>query len=165
MNRNVVSVPTTLGVVLSALLFALAFGPAEALVAQDPPDEATEPATRHIVVVVRQLRSDRGEILGGLFASEAGWLEENRTLAACRAPIHNGEARCAFDVPAGLRVAFAGMHDENSNRQLDRDAVGLPQEGYAFSNNVRGQFGPPSFDAAAFEPSADTLVLRARYGL
>jgi uncharacterized protein (DUF2141 family) len=58
------------------------------------------------------------------------------------------------------------MHDENGNRRLDRDPIGLPQEGYIFSNDVRGDdFGPPSFAAAAFEPLPRTRFVRARYGL
>lgn len=164
MNRDVISVPTTLGVVVSALLFALAFGPTDSLVAQDPPviDVAR---INHIVVVIQHLRNDRGEIVGGLYVSPALWLQENRAAADCHAPIHDGEARCEFDVPASPSVAFAGMHDENGNRRLDRDPIGLPQEGYIFSNDVRGDFGPPSFAAAAFEPLPRTRFVRARYGL
>ena len=164
MNRNVVSVPPTLGVVVSALLFALAFGPADSLVAQDPPVVRAE-RMNHIVVIIQQLRNDRGEIVGGLYVSADRWLEENRAAGDCHAPIRNGEARCEFDVPASPRVAFAGMHDENGNRRLDRDPIGLPQEGYIFSNDVRGDFGPPSFAAAAFEPLPRTRFVRARYGL
>ena len=163
MNRNVVSVPTTLGVVVSALLFALAFGPAESLVAQDPALDV--PAMNHIVVTIRNLRSDRGQVVGGLYASADGWLEESRTVANCHATIHNGEARCVFDVPVSLHLAFAGMHDEYGNEQMDRDAIGIPQEGYMFSNDVRGDLGPPSFAAASFEPLPQTRIVRARYGL
>ena len=165
MNRNVVSVPTTLGVVASALLFALAFGPAESLVAQDPAPVLDAPLMNHIVVVIRHLRNDRGEVLGGLYVSPLLWLQEDRAEADCHAPIRHGVARCIFDVAASSRVAFAGMHDENGNRRMDRDLIGLPQEGYMFSNDVRGDFGPPSFGAAAFEPLPRTRIVRARYGL
>jgi len=165
MNRNVVSVPTTLGVVASALLFALAFGPAESLVAQDPTEAIDAPRMSHVVVIIRRLRNDHGQVLGGLYVSSDVWLQENRAAADCHAPVHDGEARCVFDVPASLRVAFAGMHDENGNHRMDRDLVGLPQEGYMFSNNVRGDFGPPSFAAASFEPLPQPRIVRARYGL
>jgi uncharacterized protein (DUF2141 family) len=36
---------------------------------------------------------------------------------------------------------------------------GLPKEGYAFSNNVRPVFSPPSFKAAAFDYSVGDLWL------
>ena len=165
MQRNIVSVPTTLGVVVSALLFALAFGPAELLVAQDPSGVIDAPLMNHVVVVIRGLRNDQGQIVGGLYASSDVWLQENRAAANCRATIHHGEARCAFDLPASVHVAFAGMHDENGNQRMDRDVVGIPQEGYMFSNDVRGDFGPPSFAAASFEPLPETRFVRAHYGL
>jgi uncharacterized protein (DUF2141 family) len=45
-----------------------------------------------------------------------------------------------------------------------RHRFGLPKEGYAFSNNVRPVFSPPSFKAAAFDCGGGdqwpTLVMR-----
>ena len=60
---------------------------------------------------------------------------------------------------APLRVVIPGMppgrwavqviHDENDNVDFDRNFLGIPTEGYGFSNNPRGTFGPPDFDDAA----------------
>jgi uncharacterized protein (DUF2141 family) len=118
------------------------------------------------VVLVRGLRNDHGELVGGLYTSARVWLGANRAAADCHADIQSGEARCVFEgVPSG-RVAFAAMHDEDGDGQLDRDMLGLPQEGYAFSNDVREPFGPPSFEAAAFLPTeARPFVVHARYGI
>lgn len=126
----------------------------------------TDGATRHVVVVVRNLRSDGGELVGGLYTSARVWLGEDRAADDCHAAIHGGEARCEFDVPVTRRVAFAGMHDEDADGELDRDMLGLPQEGYAFSNDVREPFGPPSFDAASFSPpELRAFIVHARYGI
>jgi uncharacterized protein (DUF2141 family) len=123
-------------------------------------------ATRHVVVVVRNLRNDHGELVGGLYTSPRFWIGENRAAADCHAPIHDGEARCVFDVPVTRRVAFAAMHDEDADGELDRDLLGLPQEGYAFSNDVREPFGPPSFEAASFSPpEVRPFIVHARYGI
>jgi len=54
------------------------------------------------------------------------------------------------DLKPGL-YALAIHHDENTNKSMDTNFIGLPQEGYGFSNNARVFFGPPSFEAAAFE--------------
>lgn len=55
----------------------------------------------------------------------------------------------------GLRVghtyALAIYHDENENNKLDKNMFGLPLEKYAFSNNARGTFGPPSFKESSFK--------------
>jgi uncharacterized protein (DUF2141 family) len=52
-------------------------------------------------------------------------------------------------LPAG-DYAFAVYHDANNNDKLDRNAVGMPTEDYAFSNNALGKQGPPSFADARF---------------
>jgi uncharacterized protein (DUF2141 family) len=61
------------------------------------------------------------------------------------------------DIEPGT-YAFALYHDENSNNQLDQNWLNIPQEGFAFSNNSMGTFGPPSFNQAKFEVSSSTLV-------
>ena len=52
-------------------------------------------------------------------------------------------------IPAGT-YAFGVFHDENDNQQIDQNWLGIPTEGFAFSNNAMGSFGPPSFDQAKF---------------
>lgn len=52
------------------------------------------------------------------------------------------------NVPAGSWAALA-YHDENSNKKLDTNFVGMPKEGYGFSNGAKGTFGPPKFKDTA----------------
>jgi uncharacterized protein (DUF2141 family) len=54
------------------------------------------------------------------------------------------------DLPAGL-YAIASYHDENGNGKLDTSALGIPEEGYGFSNDARGLFSPPKFSEAIVE--------------
>ena len=49
------------------------------------------------------------------------------------------------------RYAVAAFHDADSNGELTLWPIGLPREAYGFSRNARGRFGPPAFDAAAFD--------------
>ncbi len=42
------------------------------------------------------------------------------------------------------------MHDENDNGKLDRNLVGMPTEGYGFSNNPR-VMRAATFEEASFE--------------
>jgi uncharacterized protein (DUF2141 family) len=52
------------------------------------------------------------------------------------------------NVPAGTWAVLA-YHDENGNKKLDTNFVGMPKEGYGFSNGAKATFGPPSFKDAA----------------
>lgn len=55
-------------------------------------------------------------------------------------------------------------HDENRNGELDKNAFGKPLEGYCFSNNVFGKFGPPPFRSTLISIAADkSIFLKIRY--
>lgn len=54
------------------------------------------------------------------------------------------------NVPGGMWAVLA-YHDENGNKKLDTNFVGIPNEGYGFSNGAKARFGPPSFKDAAIK--------------
>lgn len=116
---------------------------------------------------VRGLRNDRGAVMGALFDRPERWVRAGEEVAACRVSIRGREARCAMNVRPG-RYAFAFAHDEDGDGEFDRDFLGIPSEGYGFSNNVRPSLSLPSWQSAAFlvrpAPSGD-IVLTTRYGI
>ncbi len=65
-------------------------------------------------------------------------------------------------IAGGVYVA-AIYRDANDNGTLDYHPLGYPTEPYAFSNNAKGSFGPPSFDSASFThgdmPTTLSIVL------
>jgi uncharacterized protein (DUF2141 family) len=56
------------------------------------------------------------------------------------------------------------MHDENSNRRLDK-MVGIPREGFGFSRNPVVRFGPPRFENTVIElaPGVTRATVRLQY--
>jgi len=66
------------------------------------------------------------------------------------------------DVPPG-RFAVSIYHDENLNGRMDASELGMPKEGYGFSNNPK-VMGKPKFEQAAFDFSGnDTIEVRMIY--
>lgn len=61
------------------------------------------------------------------------------------------------NVPAG-RWAVMAYHDENGNEKLDRNQMGIPTEGYGFSNGATAKFGPPEFRETALTVGATPAV-------
>jgi uncharacterized protein (DUF2141 family) len=49
------------------------------------------------------------------------------------------------------KYSFKFIHDENMNNKLDTNWIGIPKEGFGFSNNPKMTFGPPSFEKTLFE--------------
>lgn len=100
---------------------------------------------------VQGLSAGTGQLLVAVFGAE-GWLRQ--PIAASRQDAsaqQRGALRILLkNVPEGT-VGVSVVHDLNGNGRLDMNAMGMPQEPTAFSNNAVGQFGPPRFEQAAFE--------------
>ncbi|MEM9234859.1 MAG: DUF2141 domain-containing protein [Pseudomonadota bacterium] len=56
------------------------------------------------------------------------------------------------------RYAIRAYHDVNGNGQLDTNVLGIPSEPFAFSNNAAANFGPATFEDAAFEVAAPATI-------
>jgi uncharacterized protein (DUF2141 family) len=120
-----------------------------------------------IVVEIEGLRSDRGEVRGALFHTGSGWTEEGREVATCAAEIRGHRATCVIDDVEAGTYAFAFLHDEDDDGALDRDWIGIPSEGFGFSNDAAPSLGPPSYESARFDHdgAVTTLHIHTRYGL
>ena len=59
------------------------------------------------------------------------------------------------NIPQG-DYAIALFHDRNSDGKCNRNLLGIPTEGYGFSNNVLPILRTPSFDKTKFK--VDTKV-------
>jgi uncharacterized protein (DUF2141 family) len=53
------------------------------------------------------------------------------------------------------KYAVSVLHDANKNKDLDKNKLGIPKEGFGFSNNVTGAMGPPSFKRALIDLTPD----------
>lgn len=59
-------------------------------------------------------------------------------------PVKSLHEELTFKLPANS-YAIDVYHDANSNKELDKNLVGIPKEKYGFSNNPKATFGPPNF--------------------
>lgn len=110
-------------------------------------------------------RNNKGHLLVSLFDQSAGFpAKTEKAVKRISLPIVNGHAGWVINgLPAG-KYAVAVLHDENDDQKMNTSFVGLPKEGYGFSNNVMGAMGPPSFDKAAFAVTEDlSVVINIRY--
>ena len=114
-----------------------------------------------IHVQVLNIRNSTGTVDCALFESPEGFPTEVLRSATnvMVIKVRKTQARCDFeDIPPG-RYALAVIHDENMNGKLDTNVLGIPTEGYGFSNDVKGLFGAPAFSAASFAYDGRTLDL------
>jgi len=114
-----------------------------------------------IHVKILNIRNNTGTVDCALFESPAGF-PSAFLLSATNVmiiKIRKSQARCDFeDIPPGT-YAMVVIHDENMNGKLDTNALGIPKEGYGFSNDAKKWFGPPSFSDASFLYDGQNLDL------
>ena len=125
-----------------------------------------------LTVLVDGFESDDGVLAIGLFTSREtydvnqGW-EEADSENAHRfviAEVHDRQARHIFERLSYGEYAIKLYHDENNNRQLDKNFTGIPKEDYGFSNNPKGFLGSASYQEALFKFKVPekTLIIHLR---
>ncbi|HEX2733963.1 MAG TPA: DUF2141 domain-containing protein [Polyangiaceae bacterium] len=118
-----------------------------------------------LTVNVSELRNSKGNVAVALFDSPSAFPDQQRALVGKLAKIDGRTASLKF---VGLKpgtYAVAVLHDENRNDKMDFNLLGMPLEGYGFSNDAQVMFAPPSFDEAAFRllPRASQISIPMHY--
>lgn len=111
-----------------------------------------------LIVEIAPLRNNNGKILLELSN------EKEEVLKGISENI--ADNKCIIRIP-NLKpgaYAFRYFHDENGDEKINTNFMGIPREGYGFSNNAKGSFGPPSFEKMLFElTKSDTLHCKPNY--
>jgi uncharacterized protein (DUF2141 family) len=109
-------------------------------------------------IEILELRNCKGNIMLQLFDANQNVLtQEQCTIADNKCSVS------VLDLSPG-KYAVRYYHDENLNGKMETNLVGKPMEGYGFSNNVIGKFGPPAFEKWLFEITGDQkIILKPKY--
>jgi len=115
-----------------------------------------------LTVTITDIRSDKGFLMVSVASSDAAWNNQEKPVAAQKVAATGKDLVLHFNLPAG-NYAVQVMHDENGNNKLDTNFMGIPVEGYGFSNNP-GVLRKAHFDEARFElgNSPTSIVVRLR---
>jgi uncharacterized protein (DUF2141 family) len=105
-------------------------------------------------VRVEGIRTNAGHLLMAVSSTPAAWNGEAEPAAVQRIVATGGTAETRFSELAPGRYAVQVMHDANDNGDLDSNLVGMPIEGYGFSNNPR-VMRKATFEEAAFDVPGD----------
>ena len=103
-------------------------------------------------IEITGIENNNGKIMLELYDSAEKVINQNMS------DIKDLKCTISFENLKPGKYAVRYFQDENLNGKLDTNFVGIPTEGYGFSNNATGKFGPPSFDKWLFEISADKKI-------
>lgn len=97
-----------------------------------------------LIVEVQNINTSHGVIYVALYDSEENYLKNHSfSLSTDASP---GSVQLMFNnLPFGV-YAVSAIHDVNANKELDKNFLGIPVEGFGFRNGEMGIFGPPAFE-------------------
>ncbi len=105
-----------------------------------------------LAVQVAGFEHDDGECVVSLFSSTDGFpMDADKAVRNASAAVTDGQCAVTFAEVSRGTYALAAFHDTDSDGELDTSWFGKPKEAVGASNDARGRFGPPKFEAAAFE--------------
>ena len=111
-------------------------------------------AAGDLTVEIKGVASDTGNVMVALYKKDDKWM--GRSTVGTTVAAKKGGVSVSFkDLPDG-EYAVSLFVDENSNGKMDSNAIGIPIEPYAFSNDASGNFGPPTFEQAKFVVGKDS---------
>ncbi len=90
-----------------------------------------------LTVKVDDIRADKGKLMLAVYDSAAGWDGTAKPVAAQALDASGDSVTFHFAGLAAGTYAISVMHDENGNGKLDTNFVGMPIEGYGFSNDPK----------------------------
>ncbi len=148
---------TRVAVRLVAVAIAAAACPAAAA------DCTGTPSATRLFVNVDNVRDARGLIAVTLYTDERRkFLAKRGSLYVGRVPARPGRTRICIHVPKPGTYALAAYHDADADRSFDRTGLGLPDEGFGFSNNPPTFFGLPNFDSVRIKVPRTNLSTTIR---
>jgi uncharacterized protein (DUF2141 family) len=116
-------------------------------------------------ITVSGLRNDQGQVTMYVFDNATGFPEEReRASQVVSETISNKESVFVLQVtPGDYAVTF--LHDENLDGEMQYSWIGMPTEGFGFSNDPKVKLSAPSFDVCRFRVTKDgcALTVKAKY--
>ena len=149
---------STLRLATAALACALGLMAAPALAASAC---AGEPTDTKLTVEISGLRSAKGEVAVTLYPDDSKrFLAPKGKLARQRPVAKTPVTTTCFYLPKPGFYALAVYHDENADHDFNRTIVGMPAEGFGFSNNPSTKLGLPAYKSVRFEAKAGETQTR-----
>lgn len=123
-----------------------------------------------VVLAVTNLRSGDGHLAVSVFSESNRSAFPGEAEKADQKHYVKLDGRTALEIPLeGLSPGVYGialLHDENSDGKLNTNWLGIPKEGFGFSNNPGVYVGAPSFEKVKVKVDESTKIeIRMKYFL
>ena len=111
-----------------------------------------------IELTVKNIRTNKGKIMIGFFKDNLSFEQEKpfKRVACSKQTVSNGILKVKIQLEAGIYGASL-LDDENENGKMDYNVLGIPKEGFGFSNYYHKGFTKPKMETFQFEVKVGNL--------
>ncbi len=102
-----------------------------------------------LTIVIRNVQTDMGSIMIGIYNESQSFPKEGRAYKDIRIKPELPVTRFQIELPEGV-YAICLCHDVNNDRKCNTDLLGRPKEPFGFSNNLKPKFSAPGFTETSF---------------
>jgi len=122
---------------------------------------ATASRAAELEVVITNIQSATGFVRLGLYNDPERFPKRKGTIDGGDVKVTGDTATYVFRNLKPGDYAVAIYHDANANKRFDK-TLGIPTEGFGFSNNARPRLSAPSFKRAAVTVKAPRTKITIR---
>ncbi|MEO7247973.1 MAG: DUF2141 domain-containing protein [Novosphingobium sp.] len=124
---------------------------------------AGTPTATWLSLSAEGLRNGNGYLVMTVYVDDSHrFLVKHGSIEVGRIKAEAGTTHGCVFLPGPGVYAIALYHDENANGNFDRSGLGLPKEGWGFTNNPHTFFGLPSFSAVRLSVNKTGLATEIR---
>ena len=108
---------------------------------------AAEVSSQNIEVTVTGIRSEKGQIAIGVIADDESFRKDKAVLEIQfpKKDLNNGSMTVSFSLEPGT-WGLALLDDEDNNRLMEYNFLGIPKEGFGFSGYYHTGLSRPKID-------------------
>ncbi|WP_013322416.1 DUF2141 domain-containing protein [Gloeothece verrucosa] len=118
-------------------------------------------AKTELNITIDGLKSLKGQVCISVFSSSKGFpSSKNQAVQARCLGVTGASETISFENLDPGSYAVAVIHDANIDGKLNRNLLGIPIEGFGFSNNPKILTGPPKFGESAIIVSGQQTNIR-----
>lgn len=102
-------------------------------------------------VQIKNIRNTKGQLCIAIFADQNGFKAEKPIweMKYCKKELTTGELRIRIPIKEG-KYGLSVLDDENENGKMNYGILGIPREGFGFSNYVHKGIKVPCFTDFSF---------------
>ena len=119
----------------------------------------------NVKVIIKGVRSEKGKLVLAIFKDQEGFKNKKPVKKIELNKSESGVSEIELNLIPGT-YGFSVLDDENENNKMDYNFIGLPKEGFGFSNYYHKGLSKPHFNKFKFEinnKSVELIEIRLIY--